>query len=175
MFKPPADCRDIPRDAVNEWSVNASKQSLLPHLAYGQGHGVVDRGQELSDWYCHECGGKIKGNKIKCSKCNVFDLRRMDRNISTGHGEPQIVTFSIVYKEQDCVQCYIYWNGQMHRFIPTEMEQTRTVLMDIFKMDDGRYDHNKDFLDSIGGQWFIGQLAERIQDPDFMYFRKISH
>merc|ERR1712048_1380497 len=34
MYDPPEDCRDIPNDAVNEWSINAVNQCVLPHLNY---------------------------------------------------------------------------------------------------------------------------------------------
>ena len=30
LFQPPTHCREWPSDAVNEWSMNAAKESLIP-------------------------------------------------------------------------------------------------------------------------------------------------
>merc|ERR1712129_58689 len=99
----------------------------------------------------------------------------MDRNITVNClvGGPQIVTFSIVYEEEGCVQCYVYWNGQMHRFVPTEMEQTRAVLTEMFKMGNAaQFESNNTFLDRSDGRVKMRELGQMMRDPQFMYFRK---
>ena len=171
MYQPPEDCRKIPHDAVNEWSLNASQTSLLPHLSYGKEPVYQDR----QVWYCPDCNSKMGGNARRCTNCGVFDPQRMDRNITAESTDSQIMTFSIVYREQDCVQCYIYWMGSMHRLIPEQQEETKNVLRDIFKMDSKRYPMNQHFLESDACNKILQELASKIKDPRFMYFRKLCH
>jgi len=187
LYEPPSDCRDIPFDAVNEWPINASKQSILPNSKYNAEREQEQKGADLpsdSDdehWKCPLCDTQMDADDMTCSnsKCPrdqhgnaMFNPLRMDRNIGSGQGESQLVTFSIVYREQNSVQCYIYWNGQMHRFLPQEMEQTKHILKDIFLIQSTKYPGNQSIFEAESTERLFEDLQDKIVDPVFMNFRK---
>lgn len=130
MFEPPANCREMPSDAVNEWGINALCDCLLP---------------------------QSKGN-----------------NINIVNGCPRVLTISTEYREEDSVQCHWFWNGQMHRFLPQEMEATKAALRDIFLMESQRIPSNNGFFEGATFEHLMGELQQKITDTDFSFFRKKS-
>merc|ERR1712087_808732 len=103
VYAPPMDCRSIPNDAVPEWHMNASRTCLLPNLKYKSGakKGMTKKLQS---------GGDTK-EKLQRS------------NITTAfHCKGSLMTLSVIAQEVDVVQCYLYWNGQMTRFMPQDVK-----------------------------------------------------
>ena len=101
MYEPPANCRDIPSDAVPEWSLNASRTCLLPDTDYGNGSAADMKKGQPTNANIHSCF----------------------------HCKGSLLTLSFMVQEADAIKCYLYWNGQMTRFIP---EGAKTVLSAIF-------------------------------------------
>lgn len=154
----PKNCRDIPRDPVPEWGLNASKTCLLPDLKYGDGK-AAEKAKSQRD------------SKKKLEESNIE---------STSHCKGALLTFSFHAFERDVIRCYLYWNGQCIMFTPND---TKTILTKIFNMDwqstsggqkSGRKDNEKfiqgtDPENSADG--LIKRMKGKIQDRKFLNFR----
>lgn len=145
MTEPPADCRTMPSNVVNEWNVNALLQCLFPDLNYGK--------KEYS--------------------ASLLTVRNTEQNV---------LTFSMVYRESDSLQCYLFWSGQTHRFRPQDVAQTETVFDDIFctksminrKKASKFGEKNGAFLRMHEGRMLLKRLRTMITDTKFAYFRKMG-
>ena len=75
MFEPPANCRDIPRGAVNECPLNASMECLIPNVYDGSDSMEMQDGD--SEWHC-VCGAVMDGIKHRnqCSKCKAVNPKK---------------------------------------------------------------------------------------------------
>ena len=77
-----------------------------------------------------------------------------------------MLTFSFLVKKADVVKCYLYWNGQMIRFMPQDI---CTVLPKIFNMG---FRGNKAFLkdeDNVGE--IVHEMQCKMRDKKFEAFR----
>merc|ERR1712129_159561 len=111
VYAPPSNCRNIPSDAVPEWHIGASRTCLLPDLEYGDGRDA-------------ECG--VADEKAQSKD----ELQRS--NITTSfHCCGSLLTLSIMAREVDVVQCFLYYNGQMTRFMPKDV---KVLFPKIFNM-----------------------------------------
>ena len=97
----------------------------------------------------------------------------LNEKVTTTNASPRVLTVSMVYKELDAVQCHLFWNGQMHRFMPSDAEQTKSVLFDILHRE-SRHFVNRQFLENLDGQFLMKEMAQWLKDREFTYFRRIS-
>eukprot|EP00483_Globobulimina_turgida_P007897 UN07913 len=114
MYEPPTNCRNIPRDVVPEWYINASRTCILPNMDYGDG-----RDAEATEKNNQE----TRQTKEKIQKANIG---------SSSHCKGSLLTLSFICKEQDAIKAYLYWNGQITRFTP---EDIRDVFPRLFNME----------------------------------------
>merc|ERR1712130_469941 len=114
MYVPPKNCRNIPNGAVDEWYLNSSKTCLLPNMEYGDGK---------------------EAEKVKLEKVKKEDTMKKLKNANIGsysHCKGGLLTFSFIVKSEDTIKCYLYWNGQMTRFMP---ENIKFIFSNIFNME----------------------------------------
>ena len=58
VYNPPADSRDIPKDAVPEWYIASSMTTMLPDMSYGDGApGHESKDQNIGAAF--DCGGSL--------------------------------------------------------------------------------------------------------------------
>jgi len=96
--------------------------------------------------------------------------------ITAVNAGPYVLTFSIVYRQRNSMQCYLYWNGQMHRFCPQDLSETKTILRDIFCTEsDAQYPLNRGFMESEEGGRMWRNLMDKMKDTEFAYFRRMAH
>ena len=88
-------------------------------------------------------------------------------HVTISNAESNAMTFSLVHKQSDSLQCKVYWQGQEHRLCPTDKLETRTILSDIFS--------RTGYLDTHRGMLLSNRLSEMITDTEFAYFRNISN
>ena len=86
---------------------------------------------------------------------------------SISNTESNVLTFSILCRQSDSVQCYVYWEGLSHRFNPCDVLETETVLKDIFL--------NTSYLHSDRWSDLLDRLKAQMKDTQFTYFRNVSH
>ena len=154
LYEPPLNCRHIPNDAVPEWYHNSSRTCLLPNMAYGDGL-EAER-------------GPIKENnggftKEKFANANIGSLSPC---------KGAFLTFSFHVKAVDEVKCYLYWNGQIIRFMPTDIG---TVLPKIFSMDWCNGENAKWLEDSKGFDELVQEMNAVIKDLHFEGFKTAFH
>ena len=140
MYEPPKHCRIFPVNAVNEWSLNAAKECLIPADPTQHSASIQHR--------------------------NLRPNRELD-HVTISNAESNVLTFSLVQKQSDSMQCKVYWQGQEHRLCPEDVLETKTVLKDIFS--------RTHYLESDAGNMRLMDLAKMITDTEFAYFRNISH
>jgi len=97
MFEPPKNCRDIPRDARDEWYLNSSRTCLLPGDNF-----KIDA--EVGDYW--QCNEEVTNPTIG----------------SSSHADGRVLTFSFHVISQDIVRIYLYKSGQMIRFFPEDLK-----------------------------------------------------
>ena len=102
---------------------------------------------------------------LNASKECLLDTEPVRCSIS--NLKSNVLTFSLLCRQSDSIQCYVYWEGLSHRFNPMDKVETETVLKDIFM--------NKDYLQDARWQKLWSSLKEKIQDTQFAYFRNVSH
>ncbi len=77
------------------------------------------------------------------------------------------MTLSIHIKETDAISCYLYWNGQMTRFMPRDIVD---VLPKIFNMD-WNHGENQMFLhNKYMTNYIINQMKTMLIDKHFNAF-----
>lgn len=136
LYEPLKECRKWPQNPVNEWSVSSCKESLIPAVT-----------QKSVNWSRLRPGQEPD-------------------HVTISNVETNVVTFSIVQRERDALQCYVYWQGQAHRICPGDVLETKTVLRDIFL--------KTDYLESDRANLQLMELEKMIRDTEFTYFRNIS-
>ena len=159
MYEPPPGglTRDIPQNAVPEWGISASKTCLLPNMEYDE---KAATGPESID-------------KLNSEKGNQEDIETKMKNGNIGasdHVKGALLTFSFHVKAVDQIKCYIYYNGQMLRFMASDL---RIVLPTLFNMDafqNDAYLENKKFMQELDSR--IKLLDEMLVDREFRSFRK---
>ena len=88
-----------------------------------------------------------------------------DKNIGAAfHAKGGLLTFSFQCKASDQIKCYMYWQGQMIRFFPDEIE---TVFSQIFNMD---CDDNKTYFENEHFKTTIANIKDKLQDKKFNAF-----
>merc|ERR1712130_218701 len=142
MYVPPKNCRNIPEDAVDEWYLSSSRTCLLPNMEYGDGK-------------------KAQAVKLGSEKNDSESLK--ETNIGTAfHCKGGLLTMSFIAKEEDAIKCYLYWSGQMTRFMP---EDIKVVFPIIFNME---REENKIFVnDETKMNKIIGRMNEVLNDKYF--------
>jgi len=138
MFFPPNNCCQWPYEAVNEIAVNASKTCLVPGYHYTDNLKKKKRGSNYP---------------------------KNDGTITIGNAKPNVIVFSILYRETDCVQCHINWNQQRHRFCPREERETANVLNEIFLQNAVSREFDR----------IMRRSKELIKDSAFEFTRKLAH
>ncbi len=153
LFEPPPNCRDIPKNAVSEWYLNASKTCLLPNMNYGDGkmaeNPETDRKENLS----------TKEQLKLLKKANIG---------TASHCKGTLLTLSFHVKSIEDIKCYLFWNGQMQRFMP---EDITTVLPKIFNMN---YDGNEQFMKQyvMEAKKEIIKMKRNLNDAKFNSFHR---
>merc|ERR1712130_381260 len=90
------------------------KTCLLPNMEYGDGK---------------------EAEKVKLEKVKKEDTMKKLKNANIGsysHCKGGLLTFSFIVKSEDTIKCYLYWNGQMTRFMP---ENIKFIFSNIFNME----------------------------------------
>ena len=145
LHQPPANCCDAPNDVVPEWGLSASCTSLLPNI-----------------------GHTSKLNTDKNKKNNKLLQSNID---ITSHCKSSLLTLSFQVIQYNEIHCYLYWNGQMIRFLPSDMKQ---LLPRIFNMN-WNHKQNLHFLNNTNQHTNIdnimNQIKAKIQDDKFTAFR----
>mmetsp|Transcript_10409 Transcript_10409/g.9419 ORF Transcript_10409/g.9419 Transcript_10409/m.9419 type:complete len:201 (+) Transcript_10409:3-605(+) len=143
MYCAPGDCRDIPSNYVPEWFVSASKSTLLPDLEYGDGQNA------LKD--ANSDKAKTDETKEKLEKANIG---------SGFHAKGGLLTFSFQCKAADQIKCFLFYNGQVIRLFPDEIED---VFPQIFNMEHprnkGYFTNNKHFKSTMAN--IEGKLIDK--------------
>merc|ERR1712228_788404 len=144
MYVPPKNCRNIPNDAVDEWYLSSSRTCLLPNMEYGKGKNA---------------------ETVKLGN----GLKEEDANIGTAfHCNFGLLTLSFIAKEEEAIRCYLYFNGQMTRFMP---EDIKVVFPKIFNMERAE---NQQFIKKeklIGEK--INEMNKVLKDKYFDAFRDL--
>merc|ERR1719245_1840944 len=85
---------------------------------------------------------------------------------STTAAQGQIMTLSYHSWASDEIKCYLYWQGQCHRFYPEDISK---LLPNIFNMNKG----NKGFIESDELNPLLNRM--KIQDTKFENFYRKLH
>jgi len=120
LYEPPQECRVIPRGAVSEWYLNASRTSLLPP----------------------DIGSLSEG--------------------MTG----SLMTLSFHVHSVDVIKCYLYFGGQIIRFMPSDI---KNVLPRLFNMD---FPGNAEFVKSKLIDEYAEAMARMLMDCQFEAFKR---
>lgn len=87
----------------------------------------------------------------------------------------------MIAKEVEVVQCYLYWNGQITRFMPRDV---KTLLPAMFNMKwnagkplvDGAKSQNERFVEADGElDALIAKMKKRLRDKNFEHFWSKYH
>eukprot|EP01084_Bolivina_argentea_P107933 192921_1 len=146
VYKPPENCAHIPRDVCGLWFISASRTSLLPDMKYGNGE---------------------KALKEKIINLNATKEELLKSNIDSGsHCKAGLLTISFHVKSKDEVKMYLYFNGQMIRFMPKDI---KIILPLLFNME---YGDNKGFLKRFlankeGEDEMIKYMSDFVKDKHF--------
>eukprot|EP01084_Bolivina_argentea_P313600 543082_1 len=127
MYYPPKNCVDIPKDAVPEWFMDASQICILPNDAYGDGNAAENwRSTRITgDHSYKDMSGKLKFMKEE-------DIYKRSNIGSHDDCKAQLLTFSFITKDTNAIKCYLYWNGRICRFMPSDIKD---VLPRLFNME----------------------------------------
>jgi len=137
MFESP-EKSTIPRDAVPEWGFDASKISIIPRKEQKKGGGDDDEKQE-PDW-----DGPISA------------LTNVPDNV-----DGQVLGVSFHAKSADCIQCWLFINGQLCRFMAEDITDLLPLFFDAENTDEGsKPDNWKDY----NGKWSM--TRDRVDLPD---------
>jgi len=155
MYEPPDDARDIPNDAVPEWSIAASRRCTLPHMSYADGDIMKEMAEEsealkdLNDAQKREYWAKNK-------------------NIGAAFGcSGAMLTLSFHVKQEKVIKLYLFCNGQCMRFMP---EDIKTVLPALFNMEFG---DNKEWIEREEEvEEHIEQMKRVLIDEEFEAFQQ---
>merc|ERR1712228_697917 len=151
LYEPPLNCRRIPNNAVSEWYLNSSRTCLLPNMAYGDGS-EAEKGPNKEN--------KHGLNQQKLKNANIGSLLQC---------KGAFLTFSFHVKAVDEVKCYLYWNGQIIRFMP---EDIRNVFPKIFNMDWCHGDNAKWLKKNEMLDGMLLDMKSVIKDAHFEGFKK---
>jgi len=119
LFEPPADCRDIPSNAVSEWFVSSSAATLLPDSKYSE-------------------RSPFKGGDLE--KMTAEEAAKFKNIGSRDECDSAVLTLSFHVKEEEAVSAYLYFNGERIRFMPDDIG---TVLPKLFNAE---YGNNADWI-----------------------------
>ena len=116
LYIAPSNCRDIPPNAPGEWHISASKTCLLPNLKYGDGKAA--EGDPLKN---KQNGiNKQQNNQKSDQKDTAEKLRKA--NLGSGfHCKGAALTVSFIVKQENAINCKLYYNGQMNVFRPKDI------------------------------------------------------
>eukprot|EP00486_Rosalina_sp_Unknown_P008280 CAMPEP_0201594154 /NCGR_PEP_ID=MMETSP0190_2-20130828/191552_1 /ASSEMBLY_ACC=CAM_ASM_000263 /TAXON_ID=37353 /ORGANISM="Rosalina sp." /LENGTH=698 /DNA_ID=CAMNT_0048053647 /DNA_START=22 /DNA_END=2119 /DNA_ORIENTATION=- len=90
----------------------------------------------------------------------------VDVNIGASfHAKGGLFTLSFHVKAADEIKCYLFWNGQMIRLIPDEIEQ---VFSQIFNM---KNQNNADYFEAEDFKIILGNMREKLIDKEFEAFQ----
>merc|ERR1712013_314698 len=152
MFEPPIDAgRDIPKDAVSEYSMCASSICVIPNEKYEVSKLMTEMPPEQKDSAENALNGnmmeKILKEKITCKTGGAF------------------LTLSFHVKTEECIKAYLFINGQYTRFAPSDIVN---ILPNFFvpnKTNQGFVEGEKE------KQRFTNLFKKQIVDRDFDAFR----
>merc|ERR1712130_833429 len=148
----PSVCGEMPDGVCSAWYLNASKSCLVPRATVG-----VEKKSNAND----EDEEKCEQDKLKYS------------NIGSGDGcKGALMTIGFHVKSEEEIKCYLYFNGQMTRFLPKDM---RRVLPQIINMDS---DQNQSVLKIKSELKMVAErqkyMEKNIIDVDFDLFQEAS-
>jgi len=138
MYEPPENCRIVPDNAVPEWYISSSRTCILPDVEYG----------DDSD----------KKAKSRSRNSNIG---------ANSHCQGSLLTFCFHVKMMDVIKCYLYWNGQVIRFMPQDI---KTVFPTMFNM---KYGGNQDYIDKNQDlDKMIEEMQKKLVDKEFAAFQE---
>eukprot|EP01084_Bolivina_argentea_P107932 192919_1 len=146
VYTPPTNCVNIPRDVCGLWFISASRTSLLPDMKYGNGE------QALKD----------------VINLNATREELLKSNIDSGsHCKAGLLTISFHVKSKDEVKMYLYFNGQMIRFMPKDIKIILPLLFNMEYGDNNGFIKNTEEVNPI-----IKNISKVIKDEYFNAFKR---
>eukprot|EP01084_Bolivina_argentea_P251435 421698_1 len=122
FFEPPDNCNSIPEygkiDHVPLWYLDSSKTCIIPNIGYENGKNSKHIDEKSEQFFMPESRDKLKA------------LREPITSQTTCNGT--LMTFSFHVESMDEIRCYMYWNGQIARFLP---EDAINVLSRVFDVE----------------------------------------
>ena len=142
MYEPPEDCRDIPKDYVPEWFMNASKTCLLPHMKYK--------------------------DDMKTDIPGINQFRRESGAVF--HWSSAMLCISFVVMDKERIKAHLFWSGEMGRFQAEDITQVLPAIFDIrqSRFDD----MNSNFIQNKQKvKKYVDILKETLCDKHFAQFQ----
>eukprot|EP00484_Ammonia_sp_Unknown_P020711 CAMPEP_0197023498 /NCGR_PEP_ID=MMETSP1384-20130603/4175_1 /TAXON_ID=29189 /ORGANISM="Ammonia sp." /LENGTH=563 /DNA_ID=CAMNT_0042451713 /DNA_START=35 /DNA_END=1726 /DNA_ORIENTATION=+ len=143
MYEPPNDLytRDIPTgdDFLPEWFISSSVTCILPSISYDADDVV---GNKTSDETVRNAAGTNLG--------------------AATHAKGRVITLSFHVLSEDKIKLYLYWNGAIIRFFPTDI---KVVLCEMFVASKA----NKKFIEDESGELdkLIKDMESKLVDKQF--------
>jgi len=150
IYEPPKNCRNIPKNHVPEWFIGASRTSLLPNMEYGDGKEAEAKQEK----------GQGQETKEKLINANIG---------SSAHCKGALLVLSLIAKEAGSIKGYLYWNGQITRFMPEDIKILFPKLFNMKwnngqKVGKGQLSKNEEFMANKEGELdeLIGKMKKQL-------------
>ena len=144
LYEPPkGNSRDIPSDAVPEWGISSSRTCLIPSSEYDEADAI---------------GKPNMGNVSNNKKKNDSNDKTIGAAFAAA-GSLLILSFHI--RSADLIKVYLYFNGQIVRFLPKDL---KALFNGLYNMD---YKGNKDYIEKGKIDDKITKMSAKIVDKQF--------